>query len=87
MADQKVQALKKVLGDDITEEQIAAVLAASELHATGDPVGTVLRSEEGLVAHRVNQDGVVQWRVTGPDGDLYNDLQPTLPWKVIHAVG
>lgn len=85
--DTAIQSLKAILGDDITEAQIDAVLAAQKALADGDPVGTVRKcSESGKVAHRVSVNGIVQWRVTCPHGDAYNDLQPTLPWPVIHAV-
>lgn len=85
--DRQIQALKAILGDDLSEAQIDAVLAAQEAVAEGDPVGTIRKDDEsGKVAHRVSVLGVVQWRVTCPHGDAYNDLQPTLPWKLIHAV-
>lgn len=85
--DTGIQALKALLGDEVTEAQIDAVLAAQQALAEGDPVGTVRKDDEtGKVAHRVNVNGIVQWRVTCPQGDAYSDLQPTLPWPVIHAV-
>lgn len=88
LRDKAIAGIKAMLGDDVTEAQIDAVLAAQQAVAEGEPVGTVMREEDsGKIAHRVNDNGVVQWRVTGPDGECYNDLQPTLPWQVIYAVG
>lgn len=86
--DQTIAQLKAVLGDEVTEAQIDAVLAAQVTLTEGDPVGTIRRDKEsGKVAHRVKDGLVVQWRVSGPDGEVYNDLQPTLPWEILHAVG
>ena len=83
-----VQAISKIVGDDLTEAQIEAVLNARDHVTEGDPIGMVLRDEAtGKVAHRVDVNGVQQWRVSGPDGELYNDLQPTLDWTVIYDVG
>jgi hypothetical protein len=85
--DSEIQAMKALLGDDITEAQIDAVLAAQKALADGDPVGTVRRDpDSGKVAHRVTAHGVAQWRVSEPDGDTYSDLQPTLPWPAIYDV-
>ncbi|AAD17592.1 hypothetical protein TM4_24 [Mycobacterium phage TM4] len=80
-----VQAVKQRLGEELSEEQVHAVLAAwNSVRAQGDPVGMVRRDEEsGKVAHRVVVEAVEQWRVSGADGDQYNDLQPTLPWPVL----
>jgi hypothetical protein len=66
--------------EPITANQVAAVLSARESILDGAPVGTVLRGPEGEIATRVNDKGLHLWRVVCPDGTLYNDLQPTLPW-------
>jgi hypothetical protein len=85
--DKEIAGIQAMLGDDVSAAQIDAVLAAQAALVEGDPVGTVRREEDsGMVAHRVNDGGVVQWRVTGPDGECFNDLQTTLPWPVIYAV-
>lgn len=85
--DSAIQALKAHVGDDITEAQIDAVLAAQRAIADGDPVGTVRKDPDtGKVAHRVTVHGVTQWRITDPHGDQYNDLQPTLPWPALDVV-
>ena len=79
-----IQAIKAQLGDTATEEQIDKVLAALQTHQEGDPVGTVRRDDEtGKVAHRISDTGVVMWRVSGPDGEQYNDTQSTLTWPVL----
>ncbi|AHY26848.1 minor tail protein [Mycobacterium phage ZoeJ] len=79
-----VEAIAQHLGDDMSAEQVANVLAAWNNVRGGDPVGMVRRDEDtGKVAHRVEAHGVQQWRVSSPDGELYNDLQPTLPWPVL----
>lgn len=85
--DNEIQALKAMLGDTVTEAQIDAMLAAQEAIVDGSAVGTVVRDKDsGKVAHRVMVNGIAQWRVSGADGEQYNDLQPTLPWDVIYDV-
>ena len=70
---------------DLTEDQVGTVLAAWNEIREGDPPGTVRRDEKtGAIAHRVDADGVHLWRVSDPRGELYNDMQPTLSWPVIH---
>ncbi|ALF00458.1 minor tail protein [Mycobacterium phage BoostSeason] len=79
-----VAAITQHLGEDMSAEQVANVLAAWNNVRGGDPVGMVRRDEDtGKIAHRVNAHGVQQWRVSAPDGEQYNDLQPTLPWPVL----
>ncbi|AEJ95131.1 hypothetical protein SEA_SOYO_34 [Mycobacterium phage SoYo] len=80
-----IQAISKQLGEGVTDEQVANVLTALNNVKTGEPVGTIRREPAtGKVAHRVEAFGVQQWRVSGPDGEQYNDLQPTLPeWALI----
>jgi len=73
---------------DVTEEQVKAVLEAVERVQGGDPVGTVLEEPgTGNVAVRVSDSGVLYWHVTGLDGSLSNDQQPTLAgWTVLKAI-
>lgn len=73
--------------EDLTPEQVHAVLAAWNHVREGDPVGVVRRDEAtGAIAHRVDDHGVHIWRISAPDGDQYNDLEPTLAWPVIYGV-
>lgn len=68
----------------ISPSQVAAVLAAYRDIIGGDPVGTMRRDPEtGAIALRTNVDGLHLWRVSHPQGEQYNDLQPTLPWPTI----
>jgi hypothetical protein len=71
--------------EPLTKAQVAAVLAAREAIIDGDPVGTIRQGLEGEIAVRVNDQGVHIWRVTCPDGTIYNNLEPTMngDWKVI----
>jgi hypothetical protein len=83
-SDDTIAAIAKLLGEDVSKEQIGQVLSAWNNTLGGDPVGTLRRDpESGGVAHRVDADGVHLWRVSFPDGNQYNDLQPTLPWPQI----
>ncbi|AKF15204.1 minor tail protein [Mycobacterium phage ShedlockHolmes] len=82
--DEVVKVISQHLGTDVTEEQVANVIAAWNAVKAGDPVGMVRRDPDtGKVAHRVEAVGVQQWRVSAPGGDQYSDLQPTLPWPVL----
>lgn len=79
-----IDAVSKQLGDKVSKEQITSVLTALDTLQTGDPIGVVRMDKvTGRLAHRVEINGVPQWRVTGVDGERYNDLQPTLSWEPI----
>ena len=76
--DTVIAAIVKVVGDDLTEDQVRRVLAAREMVHSGSPVGTVMRDPKtGAVGTRITQDGVPVWQVTAPDGQ-WVDMQPTL---------
>lgn len=77
------QIATQIPGLDAT--QVAVVMQTWRDVLDGDPVGTVRRSEDGKVAHRVATDGVFLWRVTAPDGDQYNDMTPALAWPAIYT--
>lgn len=70
---------------EMTADQVTSVMATWRDVLAGDPVGTVRRSDDGLLAHRVVADGIPMWRVTGTDGSQYNDLSPSLSWPIIHT--
>ncbi|AJD82247.1 hypothetical protein PBI_KESHU_27 [Mycobacterium phage Keshu] len=79
-----IKTISQHLGPDVSDEQVANVLAAWNNVKSGDPVGLVRRDpESGKVAHRVEAFGVQQWRVSAPGGEQYSDMQPTLPWPVL----
>lgn len=71
---------------DITPEQVEQVMNAWNLVRQGDPVGTVRRSADGQVAHRVSVDGVHLWRVSDSAGVTWSDTAPSLGWPIIHEV-
>jgi len=72
--------------EGVDAAQVSAMLAAWNNIRAGDPVGTVRRDDAtGLVAHRVELEGVQQWHVSAPDGSVYNDTQSTLPWTEIYV--
>jgi hypothetical protein len=73
--------------EGLTPEQVNAVLEAWNHVREGDPVGTIRRDKEtGAVAHRVDAEGLHLWRVSTPDGDQYNNLEPTLDWPIIFEI-
>lgn len=83
--DVVAQIAQRLSDMNLTEEQVDSVLATWNHLREGDPLGTVRRDEKtGAIAHRVDADGVHLWRVSDPRGELYNDMQPTLSWPVIH---
>ena len=85
-SNEVVAAIETHLGGDLTAGQVRNVLSALNAIREGEPVGKVLRDPQtGMVAHQVSYLGVNQWRMSGPDGEQHNDLQPSLPgWDVLH---
>jgi hypothetical protein len=73
--------------EPITANQAAAVLSAFKNIVGGDPAGTMRRDPEtGAMALRVNDNGLMMWRVSVPStGEQYNDTQPTLPWPILEV--
>jgi hypothetical protein len=84
---EQIAALASKSGEqhELTANDVAVVLQAYINIHQGDPITTLLRNPEtGEIAHRVAEGGVHMWRVSGPDGSQYNDLEPTLPgWEKI----
>lgn len=84
-SDAVMERVAEVVGDT-TPQKVAATIAAWHAIHEGDPVGTVRRDPEtGAIAVRAEDGPMHLWRVSVPDGTQYNDLQPTLPWPIIHA--
>lgn len=72
---------------DLTDDQVQQVIQAWNAVRQGDPIGTVrFEAETGRVAHRVSVDGVHLWRITGPDGEQYNDMVPTMAWELLREI-
>jgi len=71
--------------DGVTEEQVAAVMSAWQLFVGGDPPGTVRRSAEGSVGHRVLVNNVPCWQCSDASGSVWRDMTPSLPWPVMFA--
>ena len=72
---------------DLDEAQITQVLEALNRVREGADLGVVMRDPvTGSVAHRVDAEGVMVWRVSEPDGGTDTDMQPTLPWEQIYPV-
>lgn len=83
MDDALVRAISAQL-PDVTEEHCRMVLTTLDRVKEGAPVGTVLSDPQtGNIAVRVSESGVHMWRVTAPDGGVWADMQPTLPWPVL----
>lgn len=89
----KVKTTKEVVAalnshvPDLSEVQISAVLDALNKVREGADLGVVMRDPvTGAVAHRVDAEGILVWRVSEPEGGTYTDMQPTLPWEQIHPV-
>lgn len=69
--------------EGVTAEQVAAVMSAWQVFVGGDPAGTVRRSAEGSVAHRVLVDNVPLWQCSDASGSVWRDMTPSLPWPVV----
>lgn len=81
--DVLLQGISETVGD-VTKSQVAAVIAAWWALREGDSVGTIRRDPEtGAIAVRVSDNGLPLWRVSVPNGEQYNDAQPTLPWPIL----
>lgn len=79
-----VERINGVTDSSVTPEQIRAVLAALNHTNAGSPVGVVLQDPaSGNIAVRISQDGLEMWRIIALDGGVWNDMEPTLPWKTI----
>lgn len=72
------------LGDGLTEEQVNRVIVAYQTASAGAPLGTVMiHPDTGVVAKRVNVDGVHKWQIVD-DGTLQFDERPTLDgWDLL----
>ena len=82
--DPVVEAISAQL-PEVTSEHVAMVLQVWNVIKTGDPVGTIVSDPDtGSIGVRVSESGVHMWRVTGPDGSTWGDMQPTLAgWTVV----
>lgn len=85
--DEPVVAAVSAQLPEISDDQVAAVLAAWNAVKSGEPVGTIVEDQSGSVAVRVSEDGVHMWRVSALDGGTWCDMQPTLPgWAYIRKI-
>lgn len=66
--------------EDLSDAQVTQVLTALNFVYEGPPVGTIMQNTEtGEVAHRVTENGVIIWRVTGTNGEAWGAHPPVLP--------
>ena len=71
----------------MTIEHVNAVLAAWNSAREGEAVGVVKRNDDtGFIAHRVEDGGVIMWKVSSPSGQTYSDMQANLPWTQIYPI-
>lgn len=80
LTDEMVNRLNAMTSHQVTPELIREILAAQTLAHSGCPVGTVRRSDDGVVAVKVCRAGVPMWAVIHPDGGFSYDTEPSLPW-------
>jgi len=69
----------------VSAAQVEQVLATWNAVLAGDPPGTVRRSADGQVAHRVVQDGMHLWVVTDGAGGMWQNTSPSLGWPAIYT--
>jgi hypothetical protein len=86
MNDATVKAVSAQL-EDITDEQVRAVITAWKSVNEGDPVGTILQDEDGTLAYRIAIDNVHMWQVVTATGEQWRDMSPTLkgPWRTVRS--
>jgi hypothetical protein len=78
------EAVAKHLPDDVDGDQVRVMMEAWMKVLGGDPIDTVKRSPDGVIAHRISVHGVPQWRISNPDGGTMTDVSSTnasLPWE------
>ena len=81
--EQLAKAVSSQVNGDISEADVARILAAVDTVHDGEELGTVRRSEDGVVAIRVDFRGVDQWLVCGPNGSTHYDLSGSFNGEVI----
>ena len=81
--EQLAKAVSSHVSGDISEADVARILAAIDTVHDGEELGTVRRSEEGVVAIRVDFRGVDQWLVCGTNGSTHYDLSGSFDGEVI----
>lgn len=72
---------------NLSAEDVKAVVAAMNTVQSGDEVGMIRRSPDGVLAVRISLEGVHKWHLTNPaDGTAWNDNEnsiimtwPTVP--------
>ena len=69
--------------EGVSPAQVEQVLATWNAVLAGDPPGTVRRSDNGEIAHRVVQDGVHLWLISDTVGATWANTAPTLGWPAI----
>jgi len=69
----------------VSAAQVEQVLTTWNAVLAGDPPGTVRRSADGQVAHRVVQDGMHLWVVTDGAGGMWQNTSPSLGWPAIYT--
>lgn len=86
--DNIVDAIKGHLGNDVSVEQINAVISAWNQVREGDDIHTVRRDPTtGKVYVRVDDGGVHKWRVVDPANGGVNefDLTPSLTFEALYT--
>ena len=83
--DEMSKAISSHTGGDLTEAQVARVLASIDAVEEGDALGTVIRKDNGDIYVRVEIRGVARWAVTGAEGSSHYDMQSTVAGTVLYA--
>lgn len=56
---------------------VAGYFTITEGNAGGPPVRTVMQQPDGTLATRINDNGILKWRIQPLNGDLWFDTQAT----------
>lgn len=68
-----------------TEVVNRVMVAHDTIREGGDPMGTRKVGPMGEVAVRVDSAKGPLWRVVMPDGDVHENMEPTLPWDELET--
>lgn len=74
--------------DDVDDTLVTRVLTALNFVYEGPSVGTVLQNTDtGEIAHRIAENGVITWRVTKTNGEVWGAHPATLPgsWTTLYT--
>lgn len=78
LADAAVSQLQAEM-PNLTAEQVKAVVAALNTVQSGDDIGVIRKSPDGVLAVRISLEGVHKWHLVNPaDGTRWDDNENSI---------